>query len=187
MPLVRQSIRPVLGLALAVGLVGCGSNIHVRTQAAPNTSFAGRHTFRVLATPRRSDGVALASNDPMLENSITNRALRDEITRDLEARGYQLADGGPADFNVAFYASANQALDLQTYNYGYTWRGWPREYTRVTPYERGTVIVDAVDPRTHELMWRGSGVAPVSDNPNRFVTDAEKEIDAIIRKFPSPT
>lgn len=94
MPLVRQSIRPVLGLALAVGLVGCGSNIHVRTQAAPNTSFAGRHTFRVLTTPRRSDGVALASNDPMLENSITNRALRDEITRDLEARaGAQLSPG----------------------------------------------------------------------------------------------
>jgi hypothetical protein len=171
---------------LAVLLVACGSNVRVRTQSAPDVSFGNRSTFRILPVPKRGDRVALAANDPMLDNSITNQALRGEVERALTSRGYRAVTTGRADFNVAIYAAAKQALDVRTYPYGYTWRRWPRAYTEVTPYERGTVIIDAVDPTTHELLWRGQGQAQVSDDPDRFVRDAEKEVDAIVKKFPAP-
>jgi hypothetical protein len=180
------AIRVVTGTAIALLAAACGGNVRVRTQSAPDLSFGNRSTFRILPVPARGDGVKLSADDPMLDNSITNRALREQVRRDLEARGYRAATGGSADFNVALYAAAKQTLDVRHYNYGYTWRGWPRQYTEVTPYERGTVIVDAVDPGTHRLLWRGQGQAAVSDDPNHFVRDAEKEVDAIVKKFPAP-
>jgi uncharacterized protein DUF4136 len=185
-PLTLRGSRVCLGVAIL--LVACGGNVQVRTQAAPDASFAGRSTFRFLPMPRTSAG-ALPGDiiDPMVDNSITNRALRDEIRSGLESRGYRAATDGTADLEVAFYASATQALDIRTYDYGYTWRRWPREYTEVTPYERGTVIVDIVDPSTHELLWRGQGVAAVSSDPNKFADAARKEVDAILKKFPAAT
>jgi hypothetical protein len=181
-------IQRILTAALAVGLAGgvaCGNGVQVRTQAAPNFSTVGRTTFRLLPTPPRAGNFALDSDDPMLSSSITNEALRNDIVRDLEARGYQRVQGNhPADLDVAYYASTREALDIRTYNYGYTWRRWPRDYTEVTRYERGTVIVDLVDPRSRELLWRGQGSAQVSENPNRYVNELGKVVGSIVRKVP---
>jgi hypothetical protein len=182
-----SSLRVASGLIAALLVAACGGTVNVATQAAPNANFAGRSTFRIMPVPRRADGAALAADDPMLDNSITNQALREEVRRSLEARGYRPASGAAPDFTVAIYAAAKEALDVRTYDYGYTWRGWPREYTEATPYERGTVVIDAVDPSTHQLLWRGRGQAAVSSDPNAFVRDAEKEVDAIVRKFPAPS
>ena len=66
----------------------------------------------------------------MLANSITNQQLRQDVRQALESRGYRPADAERADFDVAVYAAANHALDLRSYDYGYTWRGWPRSRRR---------------------------------------------------------
>jgi len=166
-------------------IAACSNNIDVRTASIPNFSLAGRSTFRILPMPRRSNNAPLGLTDPMLANSITNRALHDYIRRSLESRGYRPADRGPADFDVAAYASAREALDISTYNYGYTWRGWPRQYTQVTPYKRGTVIIDLVDPATHQLLWRGQGVASVSDDPNEYIGQLGKVVKATVNKLPA--
>jgi hypothetical protein len=166
-------------------LAACSHNVQVRTQAAPNFTTAGRSTFRILPTPQRRDGASMDANDPMLSSSITYRALHDDVRQALESRGYRPAGSGPADLDVAVYAAARQALDVRTYDYGYTWRGWPREYTEVTPYERGTVLIDLVDPATHQLLWRGQGAAAVSDDPNRYVDQLGKVVNEIAKKVPA--
>ena len=170
--------------ALATVATSCSSGIDVRTMAAPDFSLAGRMTFHILPVPLHN-GRQLGPNDPMLANSITNQALYEDIRRAFEARGYRPARRGRADFEIAPYASAREALDIQTYNYGYTWRGWPRQYTQVTPYTRGTVIIDIVDPGTHQLMWRGRGVAAISDDPDTYVKELGKVVKAIVKKVPS--
>lgn len=172
-------------IAATAAMTACGNSIDVRTAAAPDFSLAGRYTFRILAVPQRAAGGQLGPNDPMLANSITNRALYADIKRAFERRGYRpAARGAPADFNIAPYAAAREALDIQTYNYGYTWRGWPRQYTQVTPYERGTVLIDIVDPRSHQLLWRGRGVTAVSDDPNEYMSQLSKVVHAIVKKLP---
>ncbi|HEX3867187.1 MAG TPA: DUF4136 domain-containing protein [Gemmatimonadaceae bacterium] len=173
--------------AALLALTACGSGVNVRTQSAPNFSPDGRSTFRILPMPRPADGATLGANDPMLSNSITNQALRNDVIAALESRGYRRADGGAADLDVAMYASATHALDIHTWDYGYSWRMWPREYTQVTPYERGTVIIDLVDPSNHELLWRGQGVASVSENPNHYVDELGKVVTQIAKKLPAAT
>jgi hypothetical protein len=164
-PARRVVIAACGSLALALG--ACRSHVEVSTIAAPGASFAGRSTFRILPPAQYRGSAPLGQNDPMLVNSITYRALRDEIRRAFEARGYKYSPE-TAEFEIAYYATAQQKLDINTFYYGYGWRGFPRPYTDVYEYEEGTVLIDVIDPRTHELLWRGRGKAPVSTDPGKY-------------------
>jgi hypothetical protein len=119
----------------------------------------------------------------MLANSITNRVLVADLIEGFEQRGY-VPTTETADFEVAYYASVRDKLDINTWNYGYTWRGWPRRYADIREYTEGTVIVDVVDPMTKNLLWRGQGVAAVSSNPNEYVQELDKTVSKILEKFP---
>jgi len=55
----------------------------------------------------------------------------------------------------------------------------------VTQYTQGTVIVDVFDPKTKELLWRGQGVAAVSDNEQQYEQELKKTVEAIVDKFPA--
>ncbi len=46
------------------------------------------------------------------------------------------------------------------------------------------MIVDVVDPSSHELLWRGQGRAQVSDDPDKYASQLETAVDKIIAKFP---
>ncbi len=55
---------------------------------------------------------------------------------------------------------------------------------RLQEYTEGSVIVDVVNPKTKELLWRGQGVARVSDDPNVYAKELEQTVNAILKKFP---
>jgi hypothetical protein len=86
---------------------------------------------------------------------------------------------------VAYYATAQPVLDLRTWDYGYDWRGFPRQQTGVYQYEQGSVIVDVIDPATHRLLWRGEGKAAVSTDPAKYADELRKAVDAIVKQFPA--
>jgi hypothetical protein len=179
----RWQLASAALIGLMLGTSACHHNIDVRTVTAPGVSFAGRTTFRVLPAPTYRGTTPLSNIDPMLVNSITYQAIRDAIRQELEGRGYRYAPG-MADLDVAYYATAAPRVDVRTFDYGYTWRGFPRTQTEVVTYEEGTVIIDVIDPATHQLMWRGQGRAPVSTNPDEYTNQIRKAVHEIIEKFP---
>ena len=178
-----QSIVGILALALGTA---CGPSIHVNVLASPEANFAGLHTFRILQVPQRRRGNPNVPNDPMLVNSISYRALRQALRSEFEKRGYTVAEEQP-DFTVAYYAAAREKLDVTVWDYGYGWRPrWgPGRVASVDTYTQGTVIVDVVDPATHELLWRGRGVSAVSDDPDQYAKDLQEAAAAIVAHFPA--
>jgi hypothetical protein len=197
--------------AFALTAVACSSGIQVRTSVAPDASLAGLHTFSVLAAPERSSSApVLSANDPMLNNSITNQQLRNDLVQGFEAKGYTLNASNP-DFEVAYYAGTKEKMDTTYWNpgprYRYGYRGygfrsnrfawaWPYYsgygfgYTpsmQVQEYTQGCVIVDVIDPKTQELLWRGQGVATVSADPATYSKDLAQSVTAILKKFPQTT
>jgi hypothetical protein len=177
----RIALSACIGAALMSS--ACHHNIDVKTVTAPGVSFAGRTTFRIL-TPQYRGTNPLAANDPMVENSITYAALRDEIRRALEAKGYRYSPEGAA-LDVAYYATTQPVVDFRTWDYGYTWRGFPLTTTEVVQYEQGSVIIDVIDPATHQLLWRGQGAAPLDSDPNKYINTLRKAVDAVVAKFPN--
>jgi hypothetical protein len=204
----------LLGAVIAAAITtGCSSGgVQVRTAVEPNADLTALHTFYVLTPPPRSVNAApLSANDPMLDNSISNRALRGDLPQALEARGYAAAPRQSADFLVAYYAGTSQKLDTTywgpTFDPGwrYTYRGrrsWAWPYygagyygamnpwaygggrANVTSTTEGKVIVDFTDPRTNELLWRGQGVEPVSSDPTTYASELQGVVNAIMAKFP---
>jgi hypothetical protein len=176
--------RAVATLAFVMLVYAACSGVQVRTLVAPDADISSRPTFRLMRAPKAPGNVQLSSNDPMLVNSITYRRIRDAIRQALEKRGYQYSEDSAAML-IAYYATAQPKLDIQTWNYGYGWRRFPREQTEVYQYEQGTVIIDAVDPVTREMLWRGQARAAVSEDPDKYAQQLEKAVQAIIAKFPA--
>jgi len=193
----------LLTTAALLALAACAPGISVRTALSPDASLRGLRTFRIQATPKpKIAGAVSSTNDPMLVNSISNRALRNDLVQEFAGLGYVASDSNP-DFCVAYYASTNQQLDVTYWDYGYAWQphwwsGWGRRWGRgwggdwgmqsgptVTQYTQGTVIVDVFDPKTKDLLWRGQGVAAVSDNEQQYEQELKKTVAAIVDKFPA--
>lgn len=202
----------LLGAVIATATIGCGSGggVQVRTAVEPDANIAGLHTFYVLTPPARSANAApLPTTDPMLDNSITNRALKGDLSQALESRGYAAAPRQAADFLVAYYAGTKEKLDTTywgpTFDRGWRYsyrgrRGWAWPYygasyygpmnpwgpgrASVTSITEGQVIVDITDPRTNELLWRGQGVEPVSSDPAQYTSALQGVVNAIVAKFP---
>jgi hypothetical protein len=167
----------------------CAPAVHVRTAANPQASLASLRTFRILPTPvRRGEPASMSDIDPMRENSPMNRALRDDLARAFERRDYG-ADTANPTFAVAYYASAWDRLNVTVWDYGYAYSGgWTFVHdepeNRVTEYTQGTVIVDVIDPKSGQVLWRARGVSKVSEDPKAYARELEKTVTAIVDKFP---
>jgi hypothetical protein len=182
---------PATLAAILVAAATACNPVTVRTTVAPDAHLANLRTFTI-ATPKVKKANAVSdNNDPMLSNSISNQALRQDLTMDFQAKGYTLTSNSPS-FAVAYYASAQQKLDVTDWDYGYSywgyhrfWRGYGYPVETVQQYTEGTVIVDVIDPATKELLWRGQGQANVSQDPSTYTAELAKTVQAIVAKFPA--
>ncbi|HEY9226624.1 MAG TPA: DUF4136 domain-containing protein [Gemmatimonadaceae bacterium] len=183
-----RSTTRMVSLALLSFAAACGGAIDVRTMAAPDAKLTALTTFRLLPIPARRDGhVASGDDDPMINNSIANRAIRAQITRSFQDRGYTFSEINP-DFVVAFYATTREKLDVGMWDYGYPfpqpWPPYARRAPVVTSYTEGSVIIDVLKAGTRQLLWRGEGRAELGDDPSESVSLLSKATAAIVQQFP---
>ena len=210
----RRRIRlGAAGMAM-VALAACGPAVEVRTAAAPEAITLGRRqTFRIVeirndsARTANGDGdlEGYGIKDPMIHNSITSQAVHDQIREAFEARGYRYAPDA-ADFEIAYEATVAPIMDIRSYDvgssyYGHPWYSHGYRYGSgyydgwgccgyggfgyaTASYDRSTVIIDAVEPSTGKLLWRGQGTADMYTDPQRYMKDLRHAVKAIARKFP---
>jgi hypothetical protein len=186
---MRYRIPGLTAAALiSLAVTGCARSFDVHTMAAPKLTLTEFRSFHLLPTPRRRDGLPGAgAYDPMVNNSITNRALRASVADAFYNRGYVDEEWMP-DFVVAVYASAREKLDISVWQYGYPytprWNMGGMPQPALTQYNEGTVVVDVIDPRTSDLLWRGSATAVLGDDSAENTKLLRNAAVAIVEKFP---
>ena len=183
----HRHLLPAAALAFTA-LSGCAQSYDVRTMAAPKTTLTEFHTFHLLSVPRRVDGrPGGGSYDPMVNNSITNRALRETVNRAFQDRGYVDVEWMP-DFVVAIYATTHERLDLSSWSYSYhhsqQWWSMTLPDQVATLYPEGTVIVDVVSPETLDVLWRGSATIALDHDPLENAREIVNAASAIMKRFP---
>jgi hypothetical protein len=189
--------RRVMAVALVVaGVVACASNeVRVRTAIAPDANLNSERTFRFLPMTMAHPSANVAQEgNPMLENSITGKEVRDDIARDLEGRGYMRTRDPQSDLTIAYYIGSKNRLQVTDFNYGYPfwgWRGWrwgagwgAWPDRQVTEYQEGTVIIDVLDNTGKKLLWRGVGKSQVPDDPQDYATALHHSVTEILRQYP---
>jgi hypothetical protein len=104
------------------------------------------------------------------------------------------------DLYVTYHTSTKENLSLNTSSFGYGYPGgWYGGYyggygyggmgmssssTTVSSYETGTLVVDAWDPKTEKLVWRGTATnMTVADNPDKMMKRIDKALSKIVKKW----
>lgn len=109
------------------------------------------------------------------------RAIRRAVELELESHGLQQVDEG-ADLLVATHASRDgiAGLDPKAFLYGgMPWKGW----TDHGPIQ-GVLLVDLVDGKSQQLLWRGLSTGVVPASTEKAAKKAIRLIRKMFRKFP---
>jgi hypothetical protein len=142
----------------------------------------------------KTEDTSLAQTDPLLHSRIVNG-----IEHYLTLGGAREVLSDP-DIYVTYHTSTKEDVSFNTSSYGYGYPGgWGyggyygrygygyggyggggMSTTTVSTYIRGTLVVDAWDAKTKELVWRGMAAnITVSDNPEKMA----KRIDKALKKM----
>jgi hypothetical protein len=190
----RGAAIPVAALLLIAGVSGCSKGARITTATADPAALNRFHTFAVTAPTPRADRIAVGVSDsdraggavmdmdPMLATSLVGRAMHQDLVTAFSGRGYHLADGN-ADFQVAYYAGTGRVIDTRAYDTPYHADGHKID-TRTFEYPAGTIIVDVVDARSDSLVWRGTGIAEVPDDPDDYAKAIRGTINDVVAQFP---
>jgi hypothetical protein len=191
-------IRRFAAGAIAVGLVavtGC-STLDVDTLPAPGANLESRSTFRIVdrtpaaetrgrnlveASDNGGAGAEEAVTEAMLNNSIMDDAVRTQVARAFESRGYQTSETNPS-FEVSFFAGAMHREEFDDwYGHGY---GYGAYDSGRYEYTEGVVLIDVRDPLSGDLLWRGSAEALVSDDPEKYGLQVQRAVRKIVERYP---
>ena len=185
---------------VAVGLLvtasACrGRTVSVSSGAIDTLAIRDFKTFAIMTPTPTADTVAIATTngsnraagvvmdlDPMRSTSLVGRAIREDLTNAFTKRGYEAVAGSP-DFNVAYYAGTGHVVDTRSSQRRYRTNG-QQITTHTFVYPAGTVVIDVVDARSDSLVWRGTGVAAISTDPNDYARAISETVDRIVGTFP---
>ena len=113
--------------------------------------------------------------DERIAASISGRPLE---------QGTRIHDPSDADILVTFYTAVRRRVVVNGGGwYGYRWRYWGGGMTYVNSYPEGTLVIDIIDRRSRELVWRGVGAGAFS-KMNPTDEKVQEKVTRVLRDFP---
>ena len=171
-------------LMVTLVFVGC-STLEVSVDYDESYDFKSAKTF------------AIVKNNEMPTDTLTNDRIIDAIKNDLELKNYNQVAVEKADLIVVFYLKIKDKSQVSTsYSGGLGYRGYGRGYgygggmmasTHTYEYEEGTLIIDALNPKTKKIVWRAIGVKELQNlnTPKERTEAIDKAVKKIMEKFPT--
>jgi hypothetical protein len=138
-------------------------------------------------------------SDSSLEqaNQLIAKRVKRAVQRELGAKGFKETEQNP-DFLIALHEGKESGFSVRERGYRYApedrYRGrtrsgyWGPGWIEVQKYEEGILVLDIIDARTEELIWRGSAAGAME----RTLTPRESEkrvgqaVAKMLSSFPPP-
>ena len=180
-------------IALLITALAFTTAFKIKTDHDKKEDFSVLKTYNWLPEPDTKTG------DPRIDdNSVLAQTIKDAVENEFAEKGFTKQTVGKPDFLVGWHGSIDQKMDKMTLDnyYGYGPGGWGVSVSRpATPgmaetyeraYEQGTLVIDIVDPKDEELIWRGSASGAIKEKatPEERQKNIAKAIDEILKKFP---
>jgi hypothetical protein len=130
---------------------------------------------------------AEVAGDKQQTDQITLRRIIQNTDQVLAGKGFVKSDPKDASFLVAIQTGVQQETQYTTYGYGVgAWRGGGMATTTAQNYDEGTLILDVVDAKKKELVWRGSanGTLDPGASADQKASNVTEAVTKILADFP---
>jgi hypothetical protein len=117
---------------------------------------------------------------PAGANPLMVQRARSAVEAELSAIGLVKVEKDP-DVLVAFHAATREDVSLQSWGYAPRFGGGQVNVYRVLV---GTLIVDVIDARAGQLVFRATATDTVSDNPQKNEKKIHKAVEKMFDKYP---
>ncbi len=172
----------IFALLFALLISGC-SSLKIATDYDPNADLTPPKNFAIVHK-------TLEGEDTLTSDRII-AALRNELT----AKGYIETAKEGADFYFVFHTGVTsktridtdyQYVNMYPYSYGYGYHTIAIPQTRTYTYDEGKLIVDAVAPNEHKIIWRGTAIDYLKNmkTPQEKTDYINKVLKALMKRFP---
>jgi hypothetical protein len=159
-------------VALAAALAAC-SSISTNSDYNPGTDFSKYKTWAWHETGS-------------IKDSLWKQRVQSGVAAELGKKGLTESEGNP-DLWVAAHTRLDEQTQINTYNtgwgYGWGWYGGGMGMTTSTVQQIpvGTLIVDLVDAKQKELVWRGTATKTL--NPDASPETKQKNLQEALAKM----
>ncbi len=154
MRFVFAPIALCFGLASLLG-PAC-SSVRVDSDHDPSIDFALYHTYAWAPASLSSP------SDPTVDTNFFDRRVRESLKAELERRGLRPHEGGgEPGLLVAYFVrqqthlGPNSVGAAASWDYPYGGIGGYWAPVDIRQYKEGTLVIDLIDAKTHQLVWRG--------------------------------
>ena len=184
-----------LALLLALFLTGCVATtpVEVSTDYDRSVNFGQYRTFKWF-----QDKPTAGVDSAYKYNTFLDQRIRNAVDAQLTRRGITKTEGS-SDLLIAYDVKVITKQSARPdyayapgFGYGYSyWYGYRYDYgysrfsrpMLIEEYKDGTIIIDLVDAKDKQLIWRGWGQMEV-DEANISEAEVNKIVTNILDKFP---
>lgn len=182
-------LKPALAAAALVLLTAC-SAYTIRHDFDPTADFKGYRTFAWYAASRKAKGKAPDAH-PLLDKRV-----RLSVEQQLQAKGFRLEAQADPDFLVAYYPIYQTRRYRTQTTVAVGGRGFYRPWgygvgtrfstSQTRSYREGTLVLEVVDQRSHELVWQGyaEGALTALDDPQEAQAQIDRAVRDLLDRFP---
>lgn len=175
--LLRWPVMAVLGLT-----VSACATMNVSSHMVGGLDFTQYHSWQWAPAD------ALPATDARLNNAFFQDHFQGAVERQFTTRGYtQTAAGGTSDLLVHYHANVSPKMAVNTGDPSYGACYDENCTVRVLENEVGTIVLDVIDARTNQLIWRGwaqTSIEGVLDQPERLDARIQKAVKGMFARFP---
>ncbi len=175
-----KALRLFPFLCLMVFIISCSSVYDVQFDYDTKADFSNLKTYDWLPAPETAD-----------IDRLNLQRIKNAVNSQLGAKGLKMTSDNP-DFSIATHLGTKDRVRVMNWGYGYApygryWGGsWGPGGVDVYQYEEGSLILDFVDSKSKDLIWRGSGKAQVDsastpESRDKLINEA---VTKILENFP---
>ncbi len=128
--------------------------------------------------------------DVLSKNTLVKKRVLKSLEKALTEKGYTLSETEEADFVVVAQAGVKERMQVTNWGgYGWYGPGWGTYgHTDVSYYEQGSLVINIVDAKRKELVWRGVATGTLKDYSDaaQMQADLDKTIGKVLDNFPPP-
>lgn len=182
-------MKKLIVLISALALTAC-STLKTSSDFDPAISFDQYKTF---AWVEKKNDDATYHLDGLMDQRV-----RAAVSNELAQKGMTTADAESADLLVNYITKVDKKINVDTFNtsfgynpyYGSRWGGgWGagmQTQTTVREYDVGTLMIDLVDNKTDQLIWRGTVADTIRDKntPEERVAIINEAVAAVMVNYP---